>query len=160
MQLLGHAIALMPNFFLKRFQVFSDDNHHLDRNDSHSSTSVLDSPLCRPLHASSAARQVPVRPLDDDEDGEEGGRNILVRSFQSDGKPRCGHAAAAASVSSAMPRVGSAPPEIGVRFAAHVILLSPSCSRLVMGSPQSPTLDRGLLSFASHTTAPVSLGRM
>jgi hypothetical protein len=109
----AHAIALISNFYLNSLQVFSDDNQPLERNDSHSSTSALDSPLCRPLHASSAARQVPPRLLDDDDVDDEGCRNVLVRSLQSYGQPRFAGHITADNASSAMPRVGSAPPEIG-----------------------------------------------
>jgi hypothetical protein len=95
-------------------QVFSDDNQTLERGDSHSSTSLLDSPLNRPLLASSAARQVPLRPLDDDEDEDIECAEALVRSFHSYGQSRSGISSSAGHGTNAMARVGSAPSQIGM----------------------------------------------
>ena len=99
--------------FLNILQVFNDGNQPLDRRDSHSSTSAVDSPLCRPLHSLSAARQVPLRPLDDDEAGQQGSLEAVVRSFHSYGQARCGNNVAAGSGMDAMDRVGSAPSHLG-----------------------------------------------
>ena len=103
----------------KLLQVFSDDNRPLERGDSSSSASLLDSPLCRPLHASSAARTVPHRPLHDDDEGEEGGKgDALGRSFHSFGQSRCENHAAACDGTNEMPRVGSAPSHMGTWLSA------------------------------------------
>ena len=102
-----------PMSSLKRLQVFSGDNQPLERGDSSSSASLLDSPLCQPMHASSAARKVPPRPLDDDNEDEVGGGDPCGRSFHSFGQSRCGMDAAAGDGANTMPRVGSAPSQMG-----------------------------------------------
>jgi hypothetical protein len=110
---------------LKLLQVFNDGNQPLDRRDSHSSTSAVDSPLCRPLHSLSAARQVPLRLLDDDEAGQQGSLDAVVRSFHSYGQARCGNNVGAGNGTDAMDRVGSAPSHLGTSARAAAAHLQP-----------------------------------
>jgi hypothetical protein len=127
-------------------QVFSgDDNQILERGDSNSSTSLLDSPFCRPLLSSSAARQVPLRPLDDDNDEELGCAEALVRSFHSYGQSKSGILSPPDNGTNAMARVGSAPCHIGTaqpQLTDRHRILTVLRSGLVVGRTQPSALQR------------------
>lgn len=161
-----------PGSYKMHLQVFSgDDNQILERGDSHSSTSLLDSPCCRPLLSSSAARQVPLRPLDDDDDEELGCAEALVRSFHSYGQSKSGILSPPDNGPNAMARVGSAPCHIGtaqpqptdIAFsqfcAADWSWVAPNRRRSSVGSaflratpPPMLPLDKGGIESASSTS--------
>ena len=134
--------------FLNHLQVFNDSNQPLDRRDSHSSTSAVDSPLCRPLHSLSAARQVPLRPLDDDEAGQQGSVEAAVRSFHSYGQARCGNNVGAGNGIDAMDRVGSAPSHLGTKRTSRPVAARALTLLSVRNNPAAQLIGHGLLPAA------------